>query len=73
MGKSERVNIPQLNTPVDEFILFVTNHPPKDHYYMGICDIYVTQVLDFVSGIVVALKLFPEVLNFLFAPIEKKK
>ena len=37
-------------------------------------DIYVTQVLDFVWGIVaVALKLFPNVLNFLVAPIEKTK
>ena len=36
--------------------------------------IHVTQVLDFVCGIVVvALKLFPNALNFLIAPIEKKK
>ena len=36
--------------------------------------IYVTQVLDFVWGFVdVALKLFPKVLNFHFAPTEKKK
>ena len=36
-------------------------------------DMYVTQVLDFVWGFVdVALKLFPKVLNYHFAPIEKK-
>ena len=36
--------------------------------------IYVTDVLDFVWGNVdVALKLFPNVLNFLIASIEKKK
>ena len=37
-------------------------------------EINVTQVSDFVRGNVdVALKLFPNVLNFSFAPIEKKK
>ena len=41
---------------------------------IGICMIYVTQVSDFVWGIVVvALKLFPKALNFLFTPIEKEK